>query len=290
MRKTYTDDSWASLSRISCRRAPRRTAAGTWPRSASPGELDGRPAGLVDGASRRAPAPRRRFRVRGHRRPGTGTGDFAGSRDRQIVHDDRGPFFVFDHRCGARPCTSGSPPSLDRGCRRRTLGLHERSDPRRDGDSDEPRRIHRVAGGDYEPAPASSTKTTSPSSTTNRTTRCCRTTSAGSPWTRRRRDRLTAPPARAVRRVGQSRWMSASSCTESAEPTSTSLPSSARAARPALASISSAILASMVCAAMIRHAVTGSPGRCGACGRSPASARRRSTTARRARRWRRPAG
>jgi hypothetical protein len=41
------------------------------------------------------------------------------------------------------------------------------------------------------------------------------------------------------------------------EPTSSPEPSSARAARPALLSISSAIRASMVCAAMIRQAVTG---------------------------------
>ena len=53
-------------------------------------------------------------------------------------------------------------------------------------------------------------------------------------------------------------WMSAD------EATSSSVPSSARAARPALASISSAILASIVWAAMIRQAVTGSvcPIRC----------------------------
>jgi hypothetical protein len=50
----------------------------------------------------------------------------------------------------------------------------------------------------------------------------------------------------------------ASSCTSAEDDTSSSEPSSARAASPALLSISSAILASMVWAAMIRHAVTGS--------------------------------
>ena len=51
---------------------------------------------------------------------------------------------------------------------------------------------------------------------------------------------------------------SASSCTSAEDDTSSAEPSRARAARPALLSISSAILASMVCAAMMRHAVTGS--------------------------------
>ena len=52
--------------------------------------------------------------------------------------------------------------------------------------------------------------------------------------------------------------MSASSWTESPEPISSSLPSSARAASPCLLSMSSAIRLSMVWAARIRHAVTGS--------------------------------
>ena len=52
--------------------------------------------------------------------------------------------------------------------------------------------------------------------------------------------------------------MRASSWTESVEPTSASLPSRARAASPCFASISSAIFESIVCAAMMRHAVTGS--------------------------------
>jgi hypothetical protein len=51
---------------------------------------------------------------------------------------------------------------------------------------------------------------------------------------------------------------SASCCTSADDNTSSSEPSSALAASPALLSISSAILASMVCAAMMRHAVTGS--------------------------------
>jgi len=51
---------------------------------------------------------------------------------------------------------------------------------------------------------------------------------------------------------------SASSCTSADEETSWSDPSSARAASPALLSISPAIRASMVGAAMMRHAVTGS--------------------------------
>jgi hypothetical protein len=44
----------------------------------------------------------------------------------------------------------------------------------------------------------------------------------------------------------------------STDDATSSAPSSARAARPALLSISSAIRVSMVWAAMIRHAVTGS--------------------------------
>src|SRR4051794_3738709 len=57
---------------------------------------------------------------------------------------------------------------------------------------------------------------------------------------------------------------SASSWMSTDEPTSSSEPSRARAARPALLSINSAILVSIVCEAMIRHAVTGSawPMRC----------------------------
>ena len=54
-----------------------------------------------------------------------------------------------------------------------------------------------------------------------------------------------------------SRATSASSCTSADEEISSSEPSSALAARPALLSISSAIFVSMVCEAMIRHAVTG---------------------------------
>jgi peptide/nickel transport system substrate-binding protein len=50
----------------------------------------------------------------------------------------------------------------------------------------------------------------------------------------------------------------ASSCTSADDDTSSSEPSSARAASPALPSISSAIFASIVWAAMMRHAVTGS--------------------------------
>lgn len=50
----------------------------------------------------------------------------------------------------------------------------------------------------------------------------------------------------------------ASSCTSADDDTSSSEPSSALAASPALLSISSAIFVSMVCAAMMRHAVTGS--------------------------------
>jgi hypothetical protein len=50
----------------------------------------------------------------------------------------------------------------------------------------------------------------------------------------------------------------ASSWTSAEEDTSSSEPSSARAASPALLSMSSAIRASMVCAAMMRQAVTGS--------------------------------
>jgi len=50
----------------------------------------------------------------------------------------------------------------------------------------------------------------------------------------------------------------ASSCTSADNDTSSPEPSSALAASPALLSISSAILVSMVCAAMMRHAVTGS--------------------------------
>jgi hypothetical protein len=48
------------------------------------------------------------------------------------------------------------------------------------------------------------------------------------------------------------------SCCTSADDHTSSEPSSALAASPALLSISSAILVSMVCAAMMRHAVTGS--------------------------------
>ena len=57
---------------------------------------------------------------------------------------------------------------------------------------------------------------------------------------------------------------SASSWMSTDEPTSSSEPSRARAAMPALLSISSAILVSIVCEAMIRQAVTGSawPIRC----------------------------
>src|SRR6478736_6984596 len=51
----------------------------------------------------------------------------------------------------------------------------------------------------------------------------------------------------------------ASSCTSADDDTSSSEPSIARAASPALLSMSSAILASIVWAAMMRHAVTGSP-------------------------------
>jgi len=51
---------------------------------------------------------------------------------------------------------------------------------------------------------------------------------------------------------------SASSCTSADEETSWSDPCSARAASPALLSISPAIRASMVGAAIMRHAVTGS--------------------------------
>ena len=58
--------------------------------------------------------------------------------------------------------------------------------------------------------------------------------------------------------------MSADSCTESLEVGSTCSPSRARAASDCFESISSAIFVSIVCAAMIRHAVTGSscPIRC----------------------------
>ena len=59
-------------------------------------------------------------------------------------------------------------------------------------------------------------------------------------------------------RASVSSATSASSWTSADDETSSSEPSRARAARPALLSISSAILVSMVCAAMIRHAVTGS--------------------------------
>ena len=61
-----------------------------------------------------------------------------------------------------------------------------------------------------------------------------------------------------VRSASVSNATSASSCTSADDATSSSEPSSARAASPALLSISSAIRASMVCAAMMRHAVTGS--------------------------------
>ena len=53
--------------------------------------------------------------------------------------------------------------------------------------------------------------------------------------------------------------MSAASCTGSAADSSTASPSRARAASPCFWSISSAIFVSIVCAAMIRHAVTGAP-------------------------------
>jgi ABC-type multidrug transport system ATPase subunit len=74
-----------------------------------------------------------------------------------------------------------------------------------------------------------------------------------------------------------SRATSASSWTSVDEPTSSSDPSSARAASPAFSSSSSAMRASIVCAAMMRQAVTACPGRCGGRGRWPASARRRSS-------------
>src|SRR3954454_23168137 len=60
-------------------------------------------------------------------------------------------------------------------------------------------------------------------------------------------------------RASVSRLTRASTCTSAEDATSSSDPSSARAARPALLSMSSAILVSRVCAAMIRQAVTGSP-------------------------------
>ena len=62
----------------------------------------------------------------------------------------------------------------------------------------------------------------------------------------------------AARSASVSNVTSVSSCTSADEETSSSDPSSALAASPALLSISSAIRASMVCAAMMRHAVTGS--------------------------------
>ncbi len=59
-------------------------------------------------------------------------------------------------------------------------------------------------------------------------------------------------------RAWRTRCMSADSCTESLDCGSTASPSSARAASPCFESISSAIFVSIVCAAMMRHAVTGS--------------------------------
>ena len=69
------------------------------------------------------------------------------------------------------------------------------------------------------------------------------------------RDPDSAPARRARRSAGRPAPRAARRPTTT---TSSSEPSSARAASPALLSISSAILVSMVCAAMIRHAVTGS--------------------------------
>src|SRR5258706_12507029 len=66
------------------------------------------------------------------------------------------------------------------------------------------------------------------------------------------------PCPKDARSVSVSNATSASSCTSADEETFWSDPSSARAASPALLSISPAIRASMVCAAMMRHAVTGS--------------------------------
>src|SRR5918992_6399174 len=60
---------------------------------------------------------------------------------------------------------------------------------------------------------------------------------------------------RSRRQASVSNATSASCCTSVDDPTSCSEPSSACAARPALLSMSLAIRASIVCAAMMRHAV-----------------------------------
>ena len=67
---------------------------------------------------------------------------------------------------------------------------------------------------------------------------------------------------RGARSASVSSATKASSCTSADEVTSWSDPSSARAASPALLSVSAAIRASMVCPAMMRHERGGLSSRC----------------------------